>query len=210
MVLDSPAEQHWSVACVECGRCPAGPASCVPPCYSRVTARPGSLGRVRSIELVLSPASDAAVRAAWDELIADGLPSLGRHVSESNAPHVTLTAGQDLVCPVGFDAPVPTVLRVGGVLLFPAGTERSVLVRAVVLDPALAAFHAAVHRAAPGGVDTALPGSWSPHLTLARRVRDVDLPRAVVALRRAPLPDVLEVGGVRFWDGETGTVTPLG
>ncbi|WP_242088557.1 2'-5' RNA ligase family protein [Curtobacterium sp. DN_7.5] len=165
---------------------------------------------MRSIELVLTPAADAAVRAVWDALIADDLPSLGRHVSASNAPHVTLTAGPDLAVPAGFDAPVPTELRVGGVLLFPAGTERSVLVRAVVVEQALTAFHAAVHRAAPGGVDTVLPGAWSPHLTLARRVRDVDLPRAVAALRRAPLPDVLEVGGVRFWDGDTKTVTPLG
>ncbi|WP_058725086.1 2'-5' RNA ligase family protein [Curtobacterium luteum] len=164
---------------------------------------------MRSIELVLSPAADAAVRAVWDELIAEDLPSLGRHVSDSNAPHVTLAAGPDLLVPPRFDAPAPPTLRLGGVLLFPAGPERSVLVRAVVVDHALAAFHEAVHRAAPGGVDTSLPGAWSPHLSFARRVRDADLPRALAALRRAPLPEVLEVGGVRFWDGETKTVTPL-
>lgn len=164
---------------------------------------------MRSIELVLSPTSDAAVRAVWDELIAEDLPSLGRHVSASNAPHVTLAAGPDLLVPPRFDAPAPSTLRLGGVLLFPAGPERSVLVRAVVVDRALAAFHEAVHRAAPGGVDTSLPGAWSPHVSFARRVRDADLPRALAALRRAPLPEVLEVGGVRFWDGETKTVTPL-
>ncbi|WP_176491517.1 2'-5' RNA ligase family protein [Curtobacterium sp. 'Ferrero'] len=164
---------------------------------------------MRSIELVLTPASDAAVRAAWDELVSDGLPSLGRHVSESNAPHVTLVAGPDLPVPSRIDAPLPARLRLGGVLLFPAGPERSVLVRAVVVDPALAAFHAAVHRAVPGGVDTSLPGAWSPHVSFARRVRDADLARALAALRRAPLPDELEVGGLRAWDGETKTVTPL-
>lgn len=164
---------------------------------------------MRSIELVLSPASDAAVRAVWDELIAEDLPSLGRHLSASNAPHVTLAAGPDLPVPTGFDGPVPTTLRLGGVLLFPAGPERSVLVRAVVVDPALAAFHEAVHRAAPGGVDTSVPGAWSPHVSFARRVRDADLPRALSALRRAPLPEALEVGGVRFWDGEAKAVTPL-
>ncbi len=164
---------------------------------------------MRSIELVLSQAADAAVRAVWDELIAEDLPSLGRHLSDSNAPHVTLAAGPDLPVPSGFGATLPTGLRLGGVLLFPAGPERSVLVRAVVVDRALAAFHEAVHRAAPGGVDTSLPGAWSPHVSFARRVRDVDLPRALAALRRVPLPEVLEVGGVRFWDGETKTVTPL-
>jgi hypothetical protein len=163
---------------------------------------------VRSIELVLDRASDAAVRAAWDALTAADLPSLGR--SGTNSPHVTLTAGDVLPVPSGFGAPVPSVLRLGGVLLFPAGPGRSVLVRAVVVDPVLAAFHRAVHEAAPGGVDTAQPDAWSPHLTFARRVRDEDLPAAVQALRTAPLPETLTVSGVRHWDGVTKTVTPVG
>ena len=165
---------------------------------------------VRSIELVLDPGSDAAVRAAWDALIAADLPSLGRHPSPSNAPHVTLAAGDALPMPSGFDRPVPRTIRLGGVLLFPAGAARSVLVRAVVVDEALAAFHRSVHAVAPGGVETSLPDRWSPHLTFARRVRDEDLPLAVAALRSAPLPEVLGVAGVRHWDGATRTVTPIG
>jgi hypothetical protein len=164
---------------------------------------------VRSIELVLEPSSDAAVRSAWSALIDADLPSLGRHPSPSNAPHVTLAAGPSLPVPTSVDAPVPVRIRLGGLLLFPAGVGRSVLVRAVVVDSALAAFHRAVHAAAPGGVDTSMPDRWSPHLTFARRVRDEDLPRAVAALRSAPLPDVLGVGGVRHWDGETTTITPV-
>lgn len=162
---------------------------------------------MRSIELVLDPESDAAVRATWAALVAADLPSLGR--SDTNSPHVTLIAGDDVPVPSGFDVPVPTRLRLGGVLLFPAGSGRSVLVRAVVVDPALAAFHASLHRAAPEGTATSAPGAWSPHVSFARRVRDEDLGRAVAALRGAPLPDTLTVGGVRHWDGETRTVTPL-
>lgn len=162
---------------------------------------------MRSIELVLDPASDAAVRAVWDALTTADLPSLGR--SGTNSPHVTLTAGDDVPVPTGFAVPVPTTVRLGGVLLFPAGAGRSVLVRAVVVDPLLATFHRAVHAAAPGGVDTTQPGAWSPHLTFARRVRDEDLPAAVQALRAAPLPETLTVGGVRHWDGVTKTVTPV-
>jgi hypothetical protein len=162
---------------------------------------------VRSLELVLDPSSDVAVRAAWTALTKADLPSLGR--SDTNSPHVTLAAGDDLPVPAGFDVPWPTRLRLGGVLLFQAGPGRSVLVRAVVVDAALAAFHEAVHRAAPGGVDTSLPGAWSPHVTFARRVRDEDLGRAVAALRGAPLPDELVVGGVRHWDGVAKVVTPV-
>lgn len=164
---------------------------------------------MRSIELVLEPSSDAAVRAVWDALVDADLPSLGRHPSPSNAPHVTLAAGETLPVPAALDAPLPDALLLGGVLLFPAGPGRSVLARAVVVDPVLAALHDAVHRIAPDAVDTTLPGRWSPHVSFARRVRDADLPGAVAVLRAAPLPPTLRVAGVRHWDGETRTVTPL-
>ncbi|WP_031263130.1 2'-5' RNA ligase family protein [Curtobacterium sp. B18] len=163
---------------------------------------------MRSLELVLGPSSDAAVRAAWQALVDADLPSLGR--SDTNSPHVTLAAGDELAVPDAFDVPVPSRLRLGGVLLFPAGTGRSVLARAVVVDGALAAFHEAVHRAAPGATGTTAPGAWSPHLTFARRVRDDDLAAAVAALRDAPLPEELAIGGVRHWDGASRTLTPIG
>ena len=165
---------------------------------------------VRSIELVLDPDAERAVRAAWEALVAADLPSMGRHTSETNAPHVTLTAGETLVVPSGFDAPLPPSIRPAGLLLFPAGPGRHVLGVSVVVDRPLAAFHEAVHRAAPGGVDTSLPGRWAPHLTLARRPRDVDLPRMLEVLSSVPLPEALGVAGVRHWDGETTTVTPVG
>ncbi|MGN8051156.1 2'-5' RNA ligase family protein [Curtobacterium sp. 22159] len=168
---------------------------------------------MRSIELVLDPASDAAVRSAWSALVAADLPSLGRHPSPSNAPHVTLAAGEGLPVPRVPAVPLPASVTLGGLLLFPAGPGRSVLVRAVVVDRALAAFHEAVHEAVrgtvPASVVSTLPGRWSPHVTLARRVRDEDLPAAVAALRSAQLPEVLGVGGVRHWDGGTKTVTPV-
>ncbi len=168
---------------------------------------PGWLTRpVRSIELVLTPDADRAVRAAWDALALADLPSLGR--SGTNDPHVTVVAGDGVAVPDAIATP-PALLRLGGVLLFPAGPGRSVLARAVVVGPALAAFHAAVHRVAQDTVDTSAPGAWSPHVTFARRVRDVDLGAAVAALRSAPLPDTLGVAGVRHWDGETKTVTRL-
>ncbi|WFR66768.1 hypothetical protein P9139_19165 [Curtobacterium flaccumfaciens] len=159
---------------------------------------------VRSIELLLTPPSDGAVRAAWAALIDAGLPSLGRHPAPSNAPHVTLAAGPTLPVPTVFDAPVPDSLLLGGVLLFPAGPGRSVLVRALVLDPALAAFHVAVHRAAPDAVDATLPGRWSPHVSFARRVRDADLPRAVEVLRECSLPPTLQVAGSGTGMGRRG------
>jgi 2'-5' RNA ligase len=164
---------------------------------------------VRSIEIVLDPTAERAVRDVWDALVEADLPSMGRHTSDTNAPHVTLTAGEDLTVPSGFDVPRPRAIRPAGLLLFPAGPGRHVLGASVVVDRALTDFHEAVHRAAPGGVATSVPGRWAPHLTLARRPRDVDLPRMLEVLATVPLPDELGVAGVRHWDGDTKTVTPL-
>jgi 2'-5' RNA ligase len=169
---------------------------------------------VRSIELVLDPLSDAAVRALWQSLVAAELPSLGH--SGTNDPHVTLAAGEELPVPSGFETalpevlPLPEALRVAGVLLFPAGPGRYVLGLGVVVDEPLARFHRAVHAVAPGSLDPSLPGRWAPHVTLARRVRDVDLPAALRALvAEGPLPEVLTVGGLRHWDGQSKVTTPL-
>lgn len=177
------------------------------PVAASVTGVRWFAGGVRSIELVLDEASDAAVRSAWQALVDADLPSLGR--SGTNSPHVTLAAGDALSVPSGPAVPLPARIRVSGVLLFPAGPGRHVLARAVVVDPALAALHEDVHRLAPGALETSLPGRWSPHLTLARRIRDVDLPAALEALAGVPLPEELGVGGLRHWDGGSRTVTPV-
>lgn len=174
----------------------------------RAQLPPGRLGRVRSIELVLDDPSDAVVRTLWQTLVAAELPSLGH--SGTNDPHVTLAAGETLPVPTGFDTALPAELRVAGVLLFPAGPGRHVLGLGVVVDEPLARFHQAVHRAAPGSLDPAAPGRWAPHVTLARRIRDVDLPAALRALTAArPLPEVLTVGALRHWDGQAKVVTHL-
>jgi hypothetical protein len=168
-------------------------------------------GGVRSIELTLADPDDTAFRAGWDALAAAGLPSQAAHRGASNRPHVTVAAGDDL--PMSDDLPElpdpPGTLRLGGLLLFPSGADRVVLVRAVVVDAALAAFHRAVHAAAPGGVPNTLPDRWSPHVTLAHRMPIADLPAALAALGTAPALDEVTIAGVRHWDGATTTVTPL-
>ena len=163
---------------------------------------------VRSIELVLDGPSDRTVRALWQTLVAAELPSLGH--SGTNDPHVTLVAGESLPVPTDLDAAVPEALRVAGILLFPAGPGRHVLGLGVVVDEPLARFHRAVGAAAPGSLDSSLPGRWAPHVTLARRIRDVDLPAALRVLAAdSPLPEVLTVGGLRHWDGDAKVVTRL-
>ncbi|MEW2332379.1 hypothetical protein AB0880_31820 [Micromonospora chersina] len=47
---------------------------------------------MRTVELLCSPELDEAVRAAWDRLVAAGLPSLARNTHPTNRPHLTLAS----------------------------------------------------------------------------------------------------------------------
>jgi 2'-5' RNA ligase len=165
---------------------------------------------MRSVELTLTPDTDAAFRAAWAALDDAGVPSSGRSTSPTNRPHVTLAAGPSLVVP-SWPAALhpPASLLLGGLTLFPAGRGRSVLVRAVVVDRALAAFHGALHDLVPGALEQTLPDRWSPHVTLARRLTPEEVALALPALAELPPMPEAAVAGVRFWDGDARQVTPL-
>lgn len=163
-----------------------------------------------SIELLLDAATEAAVRAEWDALAAAGMSSLAPHTSASNRPHVTLLARTDLG---PFDARAllerpAFAVTLSAPLLFGVG-ERRVLARSVVPTADLLDVHAAVHNVAGRGDDAphTMPGEWSPHVTLARRLRVVDLPAALDHLGGDILGHAV---GVRLWDPTTATVTDLG
>lgn len=163
-----------------------------------------------SIELLLDPATEAAVRAEWDALAAEGMSSLARHTSESNRPHVTLLVRTDLGT---FDARAvlerssfPVTL--GALLLFGVG-ERRVLARSIVPTVELLDLHADVHAAAGPGDDAphTTPGDWTPHVSLARRIRVSDLERALGHVGGEIHGRAV---GLRLWDPTTATVADLG
>ncbi|MCJ1697450.1 2'-5' RNA ligase family protein [Rathayibacter caricis] len=161
---------------------------------------------MRSVELLLDHESEARVRGQWEALEAAGVPSLALHRSDSNRPHITLVAGPELPCPAtGALGPLPAAVDLGAVLLFPhAG--RFVLAWGVVRSPALDALHRRTVAAVPGGVPTSLPESWTPHVSVSRRLRAEQLAEAVPLLGE---PFTVGLAGVRFWDGDTKTVTEL-
>jgi hypothetical protein len=187
-------------------------------------SRPSTTGRtVQSIELLLDPDSEAAVRAAWDALAAVDLPSLATQRAETNRPHVTLAVAESGLeeAEEGLRAVfrgwelssegVPGVI--GSPVLFGGHRGRWVLARQIVPSRPLLTMHSAVHRAlglqAPDAVlvEQTVPDAWTPHVSLARRVPAGRIPEALALLDGDPMP--CRFVGARLWDSAPATVTPL-
>ncbi|MFG6502623.1 2'-5' RNA ligase family protein [Microbacterium sp. P05] len=168
------------------------------------------MSEVTSIELLLDPATEAAVRAEWEALAAAGLSSMAAHTSESNRPHITLLARNG---PVEIGGGIgkrmlPLPITLGAPVLFGSG-ERRVLARSVIPSARLLALHAEVHSSVGDGVDLphTAPEEWMPHVTLARRARSESLPTALALIGQELHGFAL---GLRRWDAVARTVTDLG
>jgi 2'-5' RNA ligase superfamily len=159
---------------------------------------------VHSVELIFDPDTETAVRRIWDDLREAGIPSQ----APASRPHTTLTVAERI------DPEVDTLLaslltrfpftcRLGAPLFF--GRARAVLARLLVPTIELLDVHAQVHRMClphlhPGPMPNALPGEWTAHVTMARRVVPTQMGRAV---RIAGKPSEIagSVIGLRRWDG---------
>ncbi|MBF4463117.1 MULTISPECIES: 2'-5' RNA ligase family protein [unclassified Rathayibacter] len=161
---------------------------------------------MRSVDVLFDPEAETRIRAQWAALGAAGIPSLALHRSESNRPHLTLLAGRDLTPPPpGALGPLPTSVDLSSLVLFPHG-GRFVLAWGVVRSPDLDALHARAIRLVPGAVFTSLPEAWTPHVTIARRLRAEHLGEAAALLGE---PFRAGLAGALFWDGDVKTVTGL-
>ncbi|MGA8977974.1 MAG: 2'-5' RNA ligase family protein [Pedococcus sp.] len=174
---------------------------------------------MQSVELLLDPATDAAVRAEWAALSAAGLPSQADHRGETNAPHVSVAVadrfpspGEEALAEVA--ATLPISLRLGAAAVL--GGRRLVLARLVVVDRALLDLHAAVCAAltgAAGGSPHTAAGRWVPHVTLARGIPVDALGTALGVLRGTDgaLPDLAGQATVlRRWDSEARRAWAVG
>jgi 2'-5' RNA ligase superfamily len=167
---------------------------------------------VHSVELVFDADTEAAVRHIWGALREAGIPSQ----APASRPHATLTVAEridpevdELLRPLV--ARFPLACRIGAPLLF--GRAKAVLARLVVPTAELLEVHAQVHRLClphlrPGPMGNAVPGQWTAHVTLARRVVPAQLGRA---LRIAGEPPEIAggVAGLRRWDGNAKLEHPI-
>ena len=167
---------------------------------------------VHSVELVFDADTEAAVRHIWDELRAAGIPSQ----APASRPHATLTVAEridpevdTLLRPLIARFPMPC--RIGAPVVF--GRAKAVLARLLVPTTELLDVHAEVHRLClphlqPGPMANALPGQWTAHVTVARRVMPNQLGRAA---RIAGKPTEIRgtVTGLRRWVGESKLEYPI-
>jgi hypothetical protein len=167
---------------------------------------------VHSVELVFDPDTEAAIRHIWDELRDAGIPSQ----APASRPHVTLTVAERMDPAVdallaSLAGRFPLRCVVGAPLLF--GRSAVILTRLVVPTAELLAVHAEVHRLClphlePGPMANSLPGHWTGHVTMARRVGPGHLARA---LRIAGRPPEISgsFAGLRRWDGKAKAEFPI-
>ena len=168
---------------------------------------------VHSVEVVFDPDTEAAVRGIWDGLRKAGIPSQ----APASRPHATLTVAERIDPDV--DEPLsslasrfPMPCRIGAPLFF--GRAKAVLARLVVPTTALLDVHAQVHRLClphlhPGPMANTLPGEWTAHVTMARRVVPAQMGRAVRVAGK-PQEIVGTVAGLRRWDGNAKREYPIG
>jgi hypothetical protein len=167
---------------------------------------------VHSVELVFDPDTEESIRHIWDGLREAGIPSQ----APAGRPHVTLTVAERvepevdvLLASLNDRFPLPCVI--GAPLLF--GRSQLILTRLIVPTADLLAVHADVYRlslphAHPGPVANSLPGRWTGHTTLARRLGGHQLGRA---LRVAGRPSEINgrFTGLRRWDGNAKREYPI-
>lgn len=159
---------------------------------------------VHSIELLFDERAEAAIRRDWVALADAGLPSQ----SAAHRPHVTLAVSEridaDTDALLGtLAARLPLACRVGAPMLF--GSRVFTLVRLIVPSADLLALHAGVGETCrpylhPGPYPHSVPGQWTPHVTLCRRLAPGQVPSALAAIGRADI--VGSFAALRHWDGD--------
>jgi 2'-5' RNA ligase len=159
---------------------------------------------VHSIELVFDRDTEVAIRHIWEALARAGIPSQ----APASRPHVTLAVAEGIVADVDellrpVSEQLPLRCLIGAPVLF--GRASAVFARLVVPTGELLSLHAQVHRVCaphfkPGPMPNSLPGQWTAHVTLARRVGGAQFGRA---LRIAGRPTQIDgsFAGLRRWDG---------
>lgn len=167
-----------------------------------------------SVCLLPDQRTDRAVRALWSRLEAAGIATLASHTHGHHRPHLTLasllTYDLDQVRsaltalpaqePLAIDFEAVGMFRRSRCWLAPVPVE-SLLVRQRLVVETVTATGAELHR-------NYRPGAWTPHLTLAPRLRLEQL-ATVARLTFESLPLTATLDQAALVDTSTGALHPL-
>ncbi|MEV5649990.1 2'-5' RNA ligase family protein [Nocardia sp. NPDC052254] len=164
---------------------------------------------VQSVELLLDDAAEAEIRRQWHLLAEAGIPS----PTPEHRPHITVAVAREIWPRLDralSERPFrPLPVRLGGLLIF--GAHHPILVRLVVPTEELLTLHrriAAIVEPCPGVPSNVRPGAWTPHVTLARRLKPDRVAAAIDAVA-ADRDSTATVVGIRRWDGDRRTEWPI-
>ncbi len=173
-----------------------------------------------SVELLLDPAAESAIRAQWQALDDVGLPSQMHVKSTTNRPHVTLIAAQRISPEIdevlrGLADLFPIDCVVGAPLVFGGASDRPrrsassphTLARLIVPSSELLDLHAEVYRRCLPYLTGdpfahCRPGHWTPHATLARRLTADQVGLAMPVVNAAGTDLAADITGLRRWDSD--------
>ena len=163
---------------------------------------------MRTVELLGDEELDRTVRMAWRRLEQAGLSSLARHRHPTNRPHLTLASADEFspAAIAGALCMLPVAVWLDGLRFF--GRRAGVLAWAVD-GGALRELQAQVWSALDGAGRRPRhePGRWTPHISLARRLRPGQVALAAQAVGGVVADGALT--GARSYDSVMRTVIPL-
>ena len=168
-----------------------------------------------SVELLLDPGGDAAVRRLWSVLDDIGVPSLATATHGQHVPHVSLTVCDDLDVDGAAAALADTAETRAAVELFLgfagvfAGPPPVVFAGVVSTDDLLglqAAVRKAISPYASSVWEHYLPNRWVPHCTLAMPVDPARVGAAVEAVLASGLPVTARAVAIGVAEIDSGDV----
>ncbi|MCF8570692.1 2'-5' RNA ligase family protein [Gordonia sp. HY002] len=168
----------------------------------------------QSIELLIDEEAQARVRDVWGALDAIGLRTPASVHWSTARPHCTLLAGSAIdesgAAHSGMAAVaqrLPFSVLLGAPVVF-SSRSTFTIAASVVPSADLVSVHAAAYRLCSDAVidlgSHCAPGSWTPHVTMARRVPASAIAEAVACVGE---PITARVSAIRLWNGETKTET---
>lgn len=161
---------------------------------------------MQSLDAIPADEDDALIRELWRRLQDARLPSRGDHRSQSNRPHVTLTAAPDMSPDCiryaeSLADRLPLTLPVAGLRFFETSEIAHLLLTA---DDGL---HNKIRELRERSHDQHRDRPWTPHITLSGRLTPAQATRTREVL--IDVPGEVTLVAITHWDPQTRRVRPI-